>query len=56
MCVLLLEVQYVSDKDRIQMLELALIEYVRKYGFIEKARSYFISVGELVKDGSHETQ
>ena len=33
-----------TDTQRIEMLENALIKYVEKYGFIDEARNYFISV------------
>lgn len=31
-----------SDAERIKLLEAALIKYVKLYGFIDEARSYYI--------------
>jgi hypothetical protein len=32
----------VEDFDRIKMLEEALVDYIERYGFSEKAREYFL--------------
>lgn len=35
-----------TDAQRIELLEKALIKYVEIYGFINEARDYYISVGQ----------
>ena len=37
-----------TDKQRIELLEKALIKYVETYGFIDEARTYFLSVGRTL--------
>lgn len=36
------EERNMSDSERIEMLEKALIKYVELYGFIDEARAYYI--------------
>jgi len=35
-----------TDTQRIELLEKALIKYVETYGFIDEARAYFTSLGQ----------
>jgi len=37
-----------TDTQRIELLEKALIKYVETYGFNDKARAYFIGLGRAL--------